>query len=247
MQQETYADVVEHILFYVKGIEKDIDIPTTANHIRNYLRDEKEKSGLTNKFFSKQFSDFYDKKGCLDRSVIEHYFSEKQWVFPSKEIYQEILQKTGFFQKDYDELKSEYEKLVYVFNHEDIRTWRNPRDKRQYNYDKQIFPNVWYFNNKQEMTEYQHPTIKPLKLIETIIKASSNKGDLVLDPFMGSGTTGVACQNLSRDFIGYEISPEYFKIAEKRIKRSNQPSEAPHRHECRRIRFALRSQSLSFP
>ena len=46
----------------------------------------------------------------------------------------------------------------------------------------------------------------------------SKESDTILDPFMGSGTTGVACQQLGRNFIGYEISPDYFKIAEKRIK-----------------------------
>jgi len=60
-------------------------------------------------------------------------------------------------------------------------------------------------------------TVKPIKLIETIIKASSDKGDLVLDSFLGSGTTGVACYNLDRKFIGIEISKKYFEISKARI------------------------------
>ena len=62
-----------------------------------------------------------------------------------------------------------------------------------------------------------HPTQKPIKLFEELIKKSSNESDTILDPFMGSGTTGVSCVQLNRNFIGYEISPDYFKIAEKRI------------------------------
>ena len=62
-----------------------------------------------------------------------------------------------------------------------------------------------------------HPTQKPLALIERIVKVFSNEGGLILDAFMGSGTTGVACKKLGRNFIGIEISPEYFKIAERRI------------------------------
>ncbi len=62
-----------------------------------------------------------------------------------------------------------------------------------------------------------HPTPKPLELMKKHILISSNEGDTILDPFMGSGTTGVACKELHRDFIGIEISPKYFEIAKKRI------------------------------
>ena len=62
-----------------------------------------------------------------------------------------------------------------------------------------------------------HPTQKPVALFEYLIKTYTNEGDLVLDNCMGSGTTGVACKNLNRNFIGIEKDPEYFKIAEKRI------------------------------
>lgn len=63
-----------------------------------------------------------------------------------------------------------------------------------------------------------HYATYPQKLIIPLIKAGSKKKDTILDPFMGSGTTGVACVNLNRNFIGIEISPEYCKISEKRIK-----------------------------
>lgn len=64
---------------------------------------------------------------------------------------------------------------------------------------------------------YKHPTIKPLDIIEILIKNSSLEGDTVLDCFMGSGTTGVACKETNRNFIGIEIDDEYFKIAKDRI------------------------------
>lgn len=62
-----------------------------------------------------------------------------------------------------------------------------------------------------------HPYEKPLSLMERIVNIYTNPGDIVLDPFMGSGTTGVACQNLGRGFIGIEKDPKYFKLAEGRI------------------------------
>ena len=62
-----------------------------------------------------------------------------------------------------------------------------------------------------------HPTQKPVKLLEYLIKTYSNEGDTILDPFTGSGSTGVACKNLNRNFIGIELDENYFNIAKKRI------------------------------
>lgn len=73
----------------------------------------------------------------------------------------------------------------------------------------------------------QHPTQKPLTLLSQIIKENTNEGDVILDPFMGSGTTGVACVQTGRNFIGIEIDPTYFAIAEKRIKDAEQQMRLP--------------------
>lgn len=62
-----------------------------------------------------------------------------------------------------------------------------------------------------------HPTQKPVKLLEYLIKTYTNEGEIVLDNCMGSGTTGVASNNLNRKFIGFELDDEYFKIAQDRI------------------------------
>lgn len=64
-----------------------------------------------------------------------------------------------------------------------------------------------------------HPTQKPLEIIERIIKASCPEPGVVLDPFMGSGTTAVACIKLNRNYIGFEINPDYCKMIEERIKK----------------------------
>lgn len=63
-----------------------------------------------------------------------------------------------------------------------------------------------------------HPTQKPTPLMERLIKLVSDKDYTILDPFMGSGSTGVACTNLNRSFIGYEIQDDYFETAKSRIK-----------------------------
>jgi len=63
-----------------------------------------------------------------------------------------------------------------------------------------------------------HPTSKPVNLIKNFIKISSNPNDIILDPFLGSGTTAVAAKQLGRNFIGIEISPKYCEIARERLR-----------------------------
>jgi DNA modification methylase len=74
-------------------------------------------------------------------------------------------------------------------------------------------------------SEKNHQTEKPVDLIESIIAVVSEKGSTVLDPFAGSGTTGVACMNTGRSFIGCEISADYCQIAERRIKAAKYTAE----------------------
>lgn len=76
---------------------------------------------------------------------------------------------------------------------------------------------VLYFQQKWRRQDQLHPTQKPVELIEYLINTYSNSGDVVLDNAMGSGTTGVACINTNRSFIGIEKDEEMFHIAKKRI------------------------------
>lgn len=76
--------------------------------------------------------------------------------------------------------------------------------------------NIWK-TNSEKSNKTNHPAVFPLKLVQDHIKTWSNENDLILDCFMGSGTTGLACKNLNRKFIGIEIDQEYFKIAKNRI------------------------------
>ena len=83
--------------------------------------------------------------------------------------------------------------------------------------DTDRFPRsvVRFKSDKQK--EYLHPTQKPVALMEYLIKTYTNENELVLDFTMGSGTTGVACKNTNRSFIGIEMDDKYFEIAKKRI------------------------------
>ena len=77
----------------------------------------------------------------------------------------------------------------------------------------------WMEWTKDTKTEKIHPTQKPVSVCEYFIKTYSNEGDTVLDNCMGSGTTGVACVNTNRRFIGMEKDDKYFEIAKERIER----------------------------
>lgn len=80
---------------------------------------------------------------------------------------------------------------------------------------------VWTLTapGRDEKTEGKHPTQKPLALLERIIRASSNPGDLVLDPFMGSGTTVTAATKLGRRAVGIEFNETYVTLASRRLEK----------------------------
>lgn len=94
-------------------------------------------------------------------------------------------------------------------------------------YNSKSKPTKWTFNRKNKVekccmdTTVQssklHPTMKDIKIIKHLVEVLSNENDLVLDCFMGSGTTGVACKELNRNFIGIELDDKYFNIAKERI------------------------------
>ena len=83
---------------------------------------------------------------------------------------------------------------------------------------KEAYPNVILkYSTRSSGSRGLHPTQKPVALMEYLIKTYTNEGDIVLDFTMGSGTTGVACKNTNRNFIGIEKDENYFEIANKRI------------------------------
>jgi modification methylase len=104
----------------------------------------------------------------------------------------------------------------YTFNYELMK---------KMNGGKQMKDTDWVFkicNGPERLRDKNgvksHPTQKPLKLIQQVLLAASNKGDLVLDPFMGSGTTAVVAEALSRKWIGIEKEKRYVELARKRVK-----------------------------
>ncbi|MFX0188121.1 MAG: DNA-methyltransferase [Candidatus Hodarchaeota archaeon] len=110
------------------------------------------------------------------------------------------------------------DKSRHAFHYEKMKLWNNPKDKLK-NRDKQM-RSVWSIPllPKTEKKFGKHPTQKPIELLNRIISSTSKEDDWVLDPFVGSGTTGLVCSALNRKFIGIDNNREYLDLTIKRFK-----------------------------
>ncbi len=158
--------------------------------IRDYLNKMREKKRLSLSDINKHFKWATTGGGCASC-----YMGEKQEnTIPPPKHYKLLKKFLG--------LDNRFDDLITSFNLKFNKT--------------DVCDDVW-LNPKSEKKRLGHPTQKPEKLFRRIIQASSNEGDIVLDIFAGSGTFASACKQLKRKFIGFEISPEYVKIANKRL------------------------------
>jgi len=140
---------------------------------------------------------FYGKQCCYNRQMIKR--SEKEF----KECYRA---------NDSIDTKSEH----YI-----SKKIRQTKERQKYKPPV----NIIKFNIDRKRNSKQHPTQKPVALMEHLIKTYTNEGEIVLDFTMGSGSTGIACMNTGRSFIGIEKDKEYFDIASKRIKKHDVQSK----------------------
>lgn len=200
----TFAPMTERALFYTTqkdptGLE--IILPFCFVPYTNYMTEQKKLLGWS----VNQFNEFLGYK-----SIASHWFwqndiegQQPQPRFISEKDYTR-LKETGYFQKEYEALRQEYEALRRPFN-ADKKTW-----------DVIEFPII----GGDENTE--HPTTKPLGLYRRILSVITEPNQVVLDCCMGSGTAGVVAVELGRSFLGCEIDPKYFSIAQARIKKAAQ-------------------------
>lgn len=198
-----YQRMAEYLLFYTfqddTGLTTIFNNPNCFRTLKEYFYGEKGRANLSNKDINQILETAINGSGMAG-----HYFKldKIQWTLPTKEMYKK-LQTTGWFQRPYEELRREYEDLRREY--EDLRyTFNNQKTHHS----------VW---NYEIAEKNDHLTPKPIPLIENILRHSSNKNDIVLIPFVGSGNECIACQNLERHYIGFEINPEYCEIARKRL------------------------------
>lgn len=120
--------------------------------------------------------------------------------------------------------ESTYNELIQVFSIDKMQGFKTYEELRVIDKKYDSTFNLWEGNKyKSNILKYKkdydgyHPTQKPVLLLEDLIKTFSNEGDTVVDLTMGSGSTGVACKNTKRNFIGFELDENYFNIANERI------------------------------
>ena len=166
-----------------------------------YLKSEFKKAGVSNR----QIASLFPSKTGGVTGCVSNWLNGDN--FPTKDQYlkiREYLNMSGeyeYLRREYEDLRREYEDLRRPFYPLKNGPWGD----------------VWVFNPPKK--RFGHPCQKPFDLISHILKISSRKNDTVLDPFIGSGTTAVACEQLRRRWIGIELSEKYCEIAAKRIEK----------------------------
>jgi DNA modification methylase len=153
--------------------------------------------------------------GYKDGRTVNHWWSKSQWNFPTKENYVALKEysKTkniDAFKKEYEELKKEYEELKKEY--EELKK-EYYSTRAYFNNIHDNFNNVWKFDRHlRQGDEGGHATIKPIPLCERAIKSSCPDDGLVLDFFLGSGSTMVASHQLKRKCYGMELDPKYCQV-----------------------------------
>lgn len=182
--------------------------------LRAYICGEFERAGMLNtdgKIAANVACGFSPSSGGM---ASRHYFGRSQWCLPTREHYhamRDLLNSSNcrrdYLRREYEDLRREYEHLRREYEHL----------RRPFSVTADVpYTDVWTFPTVQAY-KGKHPCEKPLAMMEHIARASSREGATVLDCFVGSGTTGVACVNLNRNFIGIEKDAEYYEVARERI------------------------------
>lgn len=209
---------------YVKNIPpKSIDLILIDPP---YLLTEKPGGGITKQRHS--YKDLYSdaQENNFRKGIKEEILDDFRKIQPVENLYIFCNSKMLPFLLNYYK-NDKFDVLVYHKS--------NPIPTYSYGYLKDIEYIVYVCNDrtklygdynsmskvltcKKEYNKLDHPTIKPLNIIKTLIKNSTKKGDIVLDCFMGSGTTALACLETQRRFLGCEKNPKYWQISQERIK-----------------------------
>ena len=215
-----------HEMMYVFSSPNGHDVELNRN------LDNRKYAGSVRKYINKPLKQIATDIGNLGCSHFLGAFTSSQFSLPTKKTYDKLIElykidkMIGF--KELDILKSQHSHQTYNPQKIEGKPYKVKAHKTK-NKDVYGQTDMPEHENKtgdrhplsiqkfKHDTEHLHPTQKPVGACEWLIKTYSNEGDTVLDFTMGSGSTGVACKNTNRNFIGIEMDEEIFKTAEKRI------------------------------
>ena len=205
-------------IFYSSDIMNDTTL--FFDKSKQYLISEKQKAEKAG----------YNMREVLGNYMASHYFTRKtQFAFPKYEDYAK-LQNTGFFQREFEEAKRQYDEEKAVTYNPQMANGK--AYKGHYAPGAEVHGKLKHYVKNNIGTRYPtsilrfnrekglHPTQKPVQLLEYLIKTYTNEGETVLDNCMGSGSTGIACVNTNRNFIGIELDEHYFEVAKNRIEQA---------------------------
>lgn len=197
----SWFNICEYCLHFFKtdggdgtGLSMILDNPECFKPLKDWYKAEMRRLNLTAKDIGRKYTEVTGRKPYM----LRHYFCDSQFEIPTREIWDSVYVPLGF-RKGHEALRDEYEAL------------------RPYHAADKDHCNVWRVNSVANGADRLHVCQKPVSMLERIVRVSSRPGEVVLDCFMGSGSTGVACVNTGRSFIGIEKDAHYFEIARKRI------------------------------
>lgn len=190
------------------GLERINSSPESYKPLKEWYAAEMERLGLTKQDIAAKYTAVTGRKPYM---VYRHYFNNNQFELPTQEAWESVYVPLGFGQS-YEDLRRSYEELKQSC--EGIR--QSYEEQRNTHICDPEHCNVWHVPPIPSNKRY-HTCQKPVEILERLARVSSRPGGVILDPFMGSGSTGVAAVNTGRRFIGIEKEEKYFKIAKQRI------------------------------
>lgn len=174
-------------------------------------KNEKQKEYIRKviEFIGEENRDAIAKRLEVKRSIIDGFwYTRKHFKIPSEDVYEKL--KEVYSIENMEEYKT-YSELLKIKEEE------YPDPKFNIPEGKGHVPDIFEVAKDSLAGNAYHPTQKPVKLLEQLIEIYSNEGDVILDAFMGGGSTGVACINTNRKFVGIELDEEYHEVATERI------------------------------
>ena len=181
--------------------------PQCFAELKDWYAAELERLGLTEQAIAQAYTAATGRKPHM----LRHYFKDNQFAIPTQEVWEKVYVPLGFdapyngLKKSYDDLRASYTNLKKVYS-----------EMRNVHHCDPMHCNIWH-HPPVPTNKRLHTCQKPVDLLERMIRVSSNPGAVVLDPFMGSASTGVAALNMGRSFYGIEKDPDCFESAWNRM------------------------------